>query len=148
MSEMLTRAEIVESILHDSNYQTDGDSFSLGEAILFSVIQTEEGLSITKAGAHGDVYDLLDNYDSRKVAQVSDFIVVATCGWAAPIDANTECGVMPSQHAERRRVRLTVFANHEQTVSVLRFSDTPEETITDEGDATGSLADAVRALFA
>lgn len=145
---MLTRAEIVESILHDANFYADGcDSFSLGCALLFSVNQTDDGLSITKAGEHGDVYDLLDTYDSRKVAQVSDFIVVATTGWAAPIDENTEEGVPPSQHAERRRVRLMVFANREQTVSVLRFSDTPEETITDEGKATGSLADAVRALF-
>lgn len=99
---------------------------------------------------HGDVYDLLDSPISSMVAQLSDSVIVRTCGWAAPraTDGDDDNEVAPSKHPERRRVRLLVCANATDTASVIRFSDDWDNPVFDEGQATGALADAVRSLFA
>ena len=101
---------------------------------------------------HGDVYELLDNSDSAKIAKVSDFIAVITCVWASPITKNDDGDddddhLAPSQHPERRRVRLLVLASKNGVASVLRFSDKPDEIVSDSGNARGSLADAVSSLY-
>lgn len=107
------------------------------------------GETTTLVGEHGDVYDLLDSVEAQAVALVSDAIIVRTCGWAAPITSgdDPEASVAPSQHPERRRVRLLVCANGTDTASVLRFTDDWDNPVFDEGQATGSLADAVQSLF-
>jgi hypothetical protein len=87
-----------------------------------------------------------------------DAAVVLTCGWAAPIDRSHESDdddvdldanekVPPSQHPQRRRVRLVVVVGDQGVGSVLRFADTPKEIVTDAGSARGSLADAVTNLW-
>jgi hypothetical protein len=45
-------------------------------------------------------------------------------------------------------VRLFIVASRKGVASVLRFRDDPENPITDDGQARGSLADAVQQLFA
>ena len=79
-----------------------------------------------------------------------DAAVVLTCGWAAPIrdeDDDNETSVPPSQHPERRRVRLVVVVGDCGVGSVLRFADTPNDVVTDAGAARGSLADAVTNMW-
>jgi len=100
-------------------------------------------------GEHGDVYEMLDSVEAQAVALMSDAIIVRTCGWAAPITDgdDPEAGVAPSQHSQRRRVRLLVCANGTDTASVIRFTDDWDNPVFDEGQATGSLADAVNSLF-
>jgi hypothetical protein len=44
-------------------------------------------------------------------------------------------------------VRLVVVVGDAGVGSVLRFADTPDEIITDPGNAKGSLADAVEQLW-
>jgi hypothetical protein len=109
-------------------------------------------LELELVNSHGDVYDLLDNSDLSYVLKANTHIMVMTCGWAAPLpkgetaDDDDDDRVPPSQHPERRRVRLVICANREGVASVLRFQDTPDEITTDEGSAKGSLADAILAL--
>ena len=144
MSDLLDKAEFAEMVISE---QIQGD-FSLKRALFFAVNETDEGVALVLASEHGDVYELIDNDDSRAVAQVSDYIAVMTCGWASPIArGDDDEQVAPSQHPERRRVRLMVFANKDGFASVMRFSDTPDETITDDGQARGALADAIMGLF-
>lgn len=145
MGAILETAELAERLVADELGQT----FSLDKSRLYSLINGEQGYTLTLASEHGDVYDLLENTDSKDIARVSDFIVVVTCGWASPItgDENDDEQVAPSQHPERRRVRLVVTASREGMASVLRFQDTPDDVITDEGEARGSLAEAVQSLF-
>jgi hypothetical protein len=83
------------------------------------------------------------------LAKRSEYVAIVTCGWAAPIRDNDDDddAVAPSQHPERRRVRLVVLASRSSVSSVLRFSDTPDEVVTDAGKATGSLADAIHQLI-
>jgi hypothetical protein len=115
------------------------------KAGLYSVL----GEVTTLVGEHGDVYEMLDSVEAQAVALMSDAVVISTCGWAAPIadDDDPEAGVAPSQHPERRRVRLLVCANGTDTASVLRFTDDWDNPVFDEGQARGSLADAVNSLF-
>jgi hypothetical protein len=146
MSETLRKAEFTERLISE---QLDGD-FDLSTALFFAINETDEGVAMVLAGEHGDVYDLLDSDDSRAVAKVSDYIALVTCGWASPITADSDDDdeqVAPSQHPQRRRVRLMVFAGKDGWASVMRFSDTPDETITDDGNARGALAEAIMGLF-
>lgn len=148
MGAILDKAKLAEGLVNDKF----GSIFSIETAHLYSLNETEEGVKFTFAHQHPDVYDLLDSEFSRQVAQVSDFIVVVTCGWASPIDQdnadNDEYeGVAPSQHPLRRRVRLVVTASREGMASVLRFADEPDDIVTDEGEARGTLAEAVQQLF-
>lgn len=105
--------------------------------------------TVVKALSHGDVYELLESPFATVTASMADLVAIVTCGWASPIvgDPDADEQLPPSQHPERRRVRLVVCATREHTASVLRFSDDWDNPITDEGHARGSLADAVRSLF-
>lgn len=143
MGAILETAELAERLVATEL----GENFAIEKSRLYSLIKGETGYTLTLASEHGDVYDLLGNDDSKFIAQASDFIVVVTCGWASPITSDDDEEIAPSQHPQRRRVRLVVTASREGMASVLRFQDEPEETVTDEGEARGSLAEAVHSLF-
>jgi hypothetical protein len=76
-----------------------------------------------------------------------DAAAIVTTGWAAPLDEDGNVNGAPSQHAQRRRVRLTVLVANSGVASVLRFADEPEEVVTDPGSATGSLAEAINRFW-
>ena len=145
MGAILETAELAERLVADEL----GDTFAIERARLYSLIKAEQGYTLTLASEHSDVYDLLDNTDSKNIAQASDFVVVVTCGWASPVvgDPDADEQVAPSQHPERRRVRLVVTASRDGMASVLRFQDEPNDTVTDDGEARGTLAFAVQSLF-
>lgn len=141
----------MSTALEIAEYINDMDMFGINTlesktAGLYSV----RGEVTELVAEHGDVYELLDSPLSQAVAQMSDAVAVLTCGWAAPLptsDSDPEAGVAPSQHSQRRRVRLLVVAKRGDTASALRFADDWANPIFDEGQATGSLADAVQSLF-
>lgn len=95
---------------------------------------------------HPDVYELLDT-PSSALARMFDSGVVVTTGWAAPLSADGSIEGAPSEHAERRRVRLVVAVADHGVASVLRFADEPDNVISDPGSATGSLADAIHRFW-
>ncbi|TSA51710.1 MAG: hypothetical protein D4R44_07395 [Actinobacteria bacterium] len=142
------------------------DGFDLKRARLYGISVVDAGgvdrledgaLRITFLAEHGDVYELIDAPTSA-IVRMFDAAVVLTCGWAAPIDKSRNVDddgdddgddekLPPSQHPQRRRVRLVVVVGDQGVGSVLRFADTPNETVTDAGSARGSLADAVTNLW-
>ena len=149
-------ATCVEQSLHMSL-----DGFDLKRARLYGISVVDAGgvnrledgaLRITFLAEHGDVYELIDAPTSA-IVRMFDAAVVLTCGWAAPIDRKSESddsddeNLPPSQHPQRRRVRLVVVVGDQGVGSVLRFADTPKEIVTDAGSARGSLADAVTNLW-
>jgi len=159
-------ATCVEQSLHMSL-----DGFDLKRARLYGISVVDVGgvdrledgaLRITFLAEHGDVYELIDAPTSA-IVRMFDAAVVLTCGWAAPIDRSDrsdrsdQCHddadddasekLPPSQHPQRRRVRLVVVVGDQGVGSVLRFADTPKEIVTDAGSARGSLADAVTNLW-
>lgn len=99
-----------------------------------------------------DIYELLDNLNSDKIVSNTnfDYFSLITHGWAAPLNSDGEIDGAPSQHPERRRVRLIVtvdIKNNKDIASIMEFNDDPENLIYDHGNATGALAEAVADLF-
>ena len=98
-----------------------------------------------------DIYDLLESDEVATQLDQSDLaVLVVTTGWASPRtkDTDEEDEMRPSEHPERRRVRLSIYANRlGEVASIIRFEDNPNEIVTDEGSATGSLADAISQLM-
>lgn len=143
-------ATCVEHSLHLSL-----DRFDLSAARLYGITVVDpEGITSNVDGAlritflaeHADVYELLDAPTSA-ISKMFDAAVVLTCGWAAPLDDDEPSDLAPSRHPRRRRVRLVVTVCDGGVASILRFADTPEEIVTDDGAARGTLADAVNSLW-
>lgn len=134
-------AKEVESELH---FGLEDGGFNLPNARLYGVILSEEGINLTLVGQNADVYALLESDESRVMGQAFDLMTIVTTGWAAPLNANGEVDGRPSEHAERRRVRLAVIVNREIVANVLRFQDEPDDVVVDLGSASGMLADAIQ----
>jgi hypothetical protein len=142
----MTVATVAEEKLHDLlDHPSQGldDAFSLPTARLYGVQATDDGeVKLTFLAQRADVYDLLS--DKSVVGKnMFTFVGIVTSGWAAPLGANGKVEGRPSEHSARRRVRIMVVANTAEMASVLRFQDLPDEVITDAGQATGALAEAI-----
>ena len=131
-------AEKVENILNE----TELPEGALLYGVSLGKEADDETPSVCLIKVHPDIYEMLESKDAL-VAKMFDYAVVVTTGWAAPLAPNGEVTSAPSEHAERRRVRLTICANRESVVNILRFPDT-DEVITDTGHAEGSLANAIK----
>ena len=145
MKSILETAEIAEQRIHELLK----GKFDLPEAYVYSIkTNPSDELEVVKRHANSDVYDLLSDEYTLSVTKSSEYIAVLTSGWASPLSSSDDDNdVAPSQHPLRRRVRLVVVASRQGVASVIRFSDTPDETVTDNGKAKGSLADAIYELF-
>ena len=103
-------------------------------------------LRLSYIAEHPDVYALLAN-PAAGVVRFYDAAAVLTCGWAAPVAGDDDDDRAPSEHPQRRRVRLVSVVGDAGVASVLRFADSPQDVITDAGDGRGSLADAINHLW-
>lgn len=128
------------------------DPFYIPKAILFGIetFNGEPPLSVV-VGGEEDVYEMLENEEyAKEIAPYTKFGIVTT-GWAAPLPtdgSDYDETVKPSQHAERRRVRLFVMYYDGDVVSSIRFSDDNDNPIYDtDGTASGSLQDAIINLY-
>ena len=151
----LDLAALVEQRIHDSlsglSYSSSSESaFHLDCARLYGVnvgahAGTDE-LMLSFVLEHGDIYHLLDTPESA-CARLFDAAALVTCGWAAPVsdeDGGEDSQLRaPSEHPERRRVRLVVVVGDTGVGSVLRFEDDADNPIYDAGAARGPLAEAI-----
>ena len=142
-SEVLSRGE-------NALYQLDnskGFAFDSHSARIFHI--DDDGL-FTLIDHDRDVYDLLDNddvaSDLSKAENIS--IGVLTYGWAAPItDDSDQSDVPPSQHKDKKRVRVLITAcDHGSTITFLRFEQDPD-TVEVQTGGEGSMADAIQQLI-
>jgi hypothetical protein len=136
-----TIVKLAEATYHELGKEEEGDNFSMKLAKAFAV---EVGGTIRVIGTHGDVYELLESIAGRKLLATDIAIGVETCGWASPIKEGVDDDdqVPPSQHPDRRRVRLISLVTRQfQVASAMGFADTPDEVITDAGTARGTLAE-------
>lgn len=125
---------IAETLIKNTDYE-------LPNAVLYGV--TADG-SHFELGRAGDVYDLLAvSYNGGGVVALA----IHTTGWAAPLNEDGECDGAPSAHPSRRRVALVAVATAQGMASALSFADEPDEIVTDEGQATGMLAEALSDCF-
>lgn len=143
-------AEKAEGILHKA-FEMKGDEFAfdLPKAMLVGITLDENGDFAdiqAEVASHGDIYTLLETVSPNVLSGFQVFGLV-TCGWAAPIaNGQEEPEVAPSQHDQRRRVRLFVCAKLSEQASVLRFQDDSDEPVSDAGEARGPLAEALAEL--
>ena len=150
MNSLLEIAEKAEGVLHKA-FSMKGDEFGfdLPKAMLVGITLDENGDFADiqpELASHGDIYTLLENVSPETLAGFQVFGLV-TCGWAAPIaEGQTDPDVAPSQHSQRRRVRLFVCAKLKEQASVLRFQDDVDEAVTDAGEASGPLSEAIAEL--
>jgi len=133
-------AKRAEKVLNDEV----GYGYNETRARLYAVVTSPRGIiTLAPRTSNGDVYELLSDRESVTALVQYDTVLVATCGWAAPVGDDNNTDLPPSLHPKRRRVRLACVLNDDGVASVLRFSDMPDETITDEGLGVGSLAEAL-----
>ena len=139
----------VDLFLNESIVKRHLDSFRLPLALLYGVDYMHgEVPFIAPIDGQVDIYDMLSDIESaiKLYQQGFQSFAIVTCGWAAPIgDGDAVDDIRPSEHDDRRRVRVMVLCHKGQLGSSLRFTD--DEAVTyDEGNALGSLADAVEGL--
>lgn len=140
LDDIMDVAVVVEGRIHHAVA-----SFELSGARLYGINcadRTAASTTLCFLSSHPDVYALLET-PSSALARMFDAAAIVTTGWAAPLSADGTIDGAPSEHAERRRVRLVVTVADQGVASVLRFADAPDEVVTDPGSATGSLADAI-----
>jgi hypothetical protein len=145
--EVATRVEEKLHNLLDHPSQGISEPFSLPESRLYGIVMSEDEPKISFLASQDDVYELLLD-KSIKGGKRFDYLGIVTTGWASPLNEAGDLEGRPSEHPERRRVRLMVVASPEGMASVLRFQDDPSNPITDPGSATGTLADAIKEFLA
>ena len=94
----------------------------------------------------GDVYDLIDDvsFKSKELYENFSFLVIATAGWAKPIQKD-EDNILPSVHPERRRVYLyNVVTKNRDIASAIVFDGDIDSIIIDIGkEANGPLMESL-----
>jgi hypothetical protein len=147
LTEIATEAEL---FVHDflGAFTNEQDSLYMSNAHLLVIRNDDNGVTVEPVSSHPDVYELIDEAIAETPFSVrsSDILAVVTSGWAAPLN-NGKVEGAPSQHPQRRRVRLMACVRRSDLTmtSVLRFGDT-DDVVIDEGEATGTLAEAMLSL--
>lgn len=122
------------------------DSFNTKKAILFGIEQfppSKHSKVIWKNLAEmPDIYEMLEN-NKKAINEASyyDTFGIITCGWASPVDSD----MAPSQHPEKKRVRLLLICKEGELFSLVRFQDKDDTVTTTNG--AGALADAMGAFY-
>lgn len=125
----------IDELREEKNATIIGISISEDDELTFNVIKSNK-----------DVYTLLE---SNKVAEAIkkenyDLIALLTAGWAAPVNSDNDeyVDVPPSEHPDRRRVKMTIVGNTStQYASILSMAGEDEDMF-DYMGATGTLASA------
>jgi len=149
MIDLLEKAQRFEEGVHHL-FSLEG-VFAPEHNIIYSVCEELDddlqvpSVTFSEIAEGGDIYQLLGSTNVHDACRVSDCVAVLTSGWASPADSIKDCP--PSQHPDRRRVRLICLTDESGMASVIRFSDDIDNPIVDAGTATGSLADALQQMF-
>lgn len=121
--------------------------FYLDEALLFGV-ETFNGEPplIVPLSKNKDVYDML--YSEEVAAMLTPYtkFSIVTCGWAAPIQGNEKDEIRPSEHEERKRIRIMAFYQDGKISAALHFEG-EDEVIYEEGNTSGDLKEAIFDLY-
>lgn len=126
-----------------------GDSFEQQPAVLFAVDYVRGEVPVIKQISEDtDVYEMLDDTFNAILLHETGYsgFAISTVGWASPITSEEDEEIAPSQHPQRKRVRLMTLCNRGQMGSSIRFKGEQDVTY-DQGNAKGSLASAMRDMY-
>ena len=103
-------------------------------------------------GSHGDIYQLIDNIIDDRIGSMYDYLGLITYGWAAPLnqDGEVDGNQAPSQHPDRKRVRLLLVTSKEiggVLGSAMEFVNEEEEPVFDYANASGPLHDHMSQIY-
>jgi len=147
--ETLTQEEF-EQIVQTISKEMPAD-YDMCKAIMYGVkLDDNKQITFDQISENGDVYEMLNPFNTVWKMKGYNFFTIVTCGWAAPIneEENEYSDLPPSQHPARRRDKLTVNATTDNKVgSCISFKDDQENADFDYGDARGDLADAILELI-
>ena len=145
MSVSTTQAlEACETKLYKADRKLKQSAFDMTAA---SIYYLDGNGNAEFLASDGDVYKLLDNKNVLEAltAFIEPRFIIVTCGWASPLDNNDE-SMKPSQHPDRKRVRLSIAVDDKNIISVIRFKDDKSNPQT-ETNGSGTLADQCRELY-
>lgn len=154
MNTSITYTEKFEQTLREIDQavaEKVGNTFELPLAKLFAVDYVRgEVPAVRQVAEDSDIYGMLEDVFNAVLLFDSGYngFAVVTTGWASPIDEDNDANndIAPSQHPERKRVRLMTMCHNGKMGSSIRF--TGDETVTyDEGNAMGSLASAMQDMY-
>lgn len=97
---------------------------------------------------YGDIYEMLQASSSHSEKfEGYDLIAVLTAGWAAPVNNDEDDNIAPSEHKDRRRVKLALVGyTSKQTASIIAFDGDPEYVYS-AGDGKGALQEAFEEML-
>ena len=145
MSVSTTQAlEVCEAKLYKADKKLKQSAFDMSVA---SIYYLDDNGDAEFLSSNGDVYNLLkdENVLEALTAFKEPRFIVVTCGWASPLNKSDE-DLAPSQHPDRRRVRLSLAVDDKNIISVIRFKDDKGNPQT-ETNGSGTLADECRELY-
>jgi hypothetical protein len=154
MNTAITYTEKFEQTLREIDQavaEKVGNTFELPTARLFAVDYVRgEVPAVRQVAEDSDIYGMLEDVFNAVLLFDSGYngFAIVTTGWASPIDKDNDANneIAPSQHPERKRVRLMTMMHNGKMGSSIRF--TGDETVTyDEGNAMGSLASAMQDMY-
>lgn len=152
MKNGITYSEKFEQTLREIDHaiaEKLGDSFEQSLAILFAVDYVRGEVPVIKQISEDtDVYEMLDDTFNAILLHETGYsgFAISTTGWASPITSEEDEEIAPSQHPQRKRVRLMTLCNRGQMGSSIRFKGEQDVTY-DQGNAKGSLASAMRDMY-
>ena len=147
-------AELVELNINEAlDFETGfGNPFSLDFSLMFGVDVNEVredcwATDLTLIGAESDLYDLLEQ--GIQTSSIWNTIALVTTGWASPLGENGEVECPPSQHKDKRRLRMVLIGDLLDfgVSSCLRFQDNGEILSVGADEASGLLAEAFQAFM-
>lgn len=145
MSVSTTQALVAcEAKLYKADKKLKQSAFDMSAA---SIYYLDDNGDAEFLSSNGDVYRLLkdENVLEALTAFKEPRFIVVTCGWASPLNKSDE-DVAPSQHPDRKRVRLSLAVDDKNIISVIRFKDDKGNPQT-ETNGSGTLADQCRELY-
>ena len=133
-----------EAKLYKADKKLKQSAFDMSAA---SIYYLDDNGDAEFLSSNGDVYRLLkdENVLEALTAFKEPRFIVVTCGWASPLNKSDE-DVAPSQHPDRKRVRLSLAVDDKNIISVIRFKDDKGNPQT-ETNGSGTLADQCRELY-
>lgn len=111
------------------------------KATLVGIRLVDNQIISEKISDHGDVYNLISEIPMfAKSVSNYDMLSILTAGWAAPVNNDQDDNIPPSEHKDRRRVRIAMVGNTStQYSAIMAFDDQTDEPIYMENEGAGAL---------